>query len=65
MILKKILEKIGHDKLLLKHKAIEIIQRKDDVKTRFSNGIVVKSKKVIVTIPPNIVAKNLSFHPGQ
>ena len=62
-ISKKILDKIGHDKLLLEHVAQEIIQENDQVKVLFKNGLVIGAKKVIVTIPPNIIAKNLTFQP--
>ena len=61
----KMLEKIGQKKLLLNHKATEVLQKDGQVKVKFANGTQITAKKVISTIPPNIVAKNLHFQPGS
>ena len=69
-ICKKILEKIGHDKVLLSHKAVHILQNNGNhypVEVRFQlqdkKNYVVWAKKVICTIPPNIIVKNITFQP--
>ena len=74
-ICKKLLDEIGHDKLLLNHKAVEIIQQDNcdpnyPIKVQFqekgksqSKNTTIWAKKVISTVPPNIISKNITFKP--
>lgn len=61
----RLVEKIGHDKLKLGHQAVKIEQHNDGVvDVHFTNGKVIAARKVLLTLPPNMIAKTLSFSPG-
>ena len=65
-ISQKLVEKIGHDKLMLSHQAVKIEQKKDGiVHVHFTNSKVIAAKKVLVTLPPNMIGKTLTFSPGS
>ena len=67
-------EKIGSEKLLLNHRAVQILQHTADdlshpieIQLQDENlkTSVICAKKVICTIPPNIIVKNITFLPGN
>jgi hypothetical protein len=70
------LKEIGYDKLLLNHKAVQILQHSGEdlshsIEVRFQENpksetstSIIWAKKVISTVPPNITMKNISFKPG-
>ena len=57
-----LVSKIGPDRVLLNHVATRIDQTGDKPIVQFKNGVTIKAKKVIITIPPNITA-DLTFEP--
>ena len=61
----KLVEKIGQDKVLLNSKAVKIIQNENcDVQVLLGKETI-RAKKVLITVPPNIISKNISFQPGS
>ena len=63
-ICQKLVQKIGRHRLLLQHIATKIEQKTEDsVRVTFANGLLVNAKRIVISIPPNIIAKNLSFEP--
>lgn len=59
-----LVERIGQDKVLLGH-AVKTIKQKDEAfaQVECDNGKVFRAKRIIVTAPCNIVAKNFTFEP--
>ena len=62
-ICEKMVQKIGSHRLLLNHAATEINQTENSVLVTFANGVIIEAKQVVISIPPNIIAKNLAFEP--
>ncbi len=64
-ISRKLAEKIGSEKVLLCYQAVKIEQSEGKVQVEFANGQVIQARKVISTLPPNMVVKNIEFLPGN
>ena len=73
-ICKKIVEKLGPEKVLLNRRAVHILQHNTDdlthpieiqLQDEKLRASVIFAKKVICTIPPNIIVKNITFFPGN
>ena len=58
-----LVSKIGPHRVLLNHVATRIDQTGDQPIVQFKNGVTIKAKKIIITIPPNITAA-LTFEPA-